>query len=88
MKRVNQNKNFMKWIAFSFPYIASLLSDLLIYSLEHIFNIDISPAHEQTIFIIINSLGILFGIGIISNYTHTDNCENYSPSRKGFYKLK
>jgi hypothetical protein len=88
MVKIKQNKNFMKWIAFSFPYLASLLSDLLIYSVENIFKIDISPAHEQTIYIIINSLGILFGIGIISNYTHTDNCENYSPTKKGFYNLK
>lgn len=80
--------NFTKWLAFSFPYIASLLYEIVLYFFDVIIKMPLGETTEQTIFLLINSLAILFGIKIIGNYTHTDNCENYSPKTKGFSKLK
>ena len=88
MKTLIDKQNFTKWLAFSFPYMANLLSDLIIWLFAIIISAPVSLEHQTTIFIICNSFAILFGIQIITNYTHVDNCENYSPGRKGFRNLK
>lgn len=88
MTEIINKQNFTKWLAFSFPYIANLLSDTIIWISETVFSFPLTPEHTTTIFILCNSFAILFGIQIITNYTHVDNCENYSPAKKGFRNLK
>ncbi len=73
-------KNFTKWLAFSFPYLAQLLNELINWYFQTYLNIDIGSHNREILFILINSTSILFGIKLIQNYTHKDNCKNYLPN--------
>lgn len=76
------NKNLYKWLAFAFPYIAQLIHRIINFVAESIIKIPLLEADSQTIFILLNSLAILFGINVIKNYTHSEDCENFKPANK------
>lgn len=74
-----EKSNFNKWLAFSFPYIAQLLYEFILWAYNEISG-DIMPVHtSQQVLVIINSLGILFGLKLLTKFTHIENCKNYEP---------
>ncbi len=74
-----KKSNFSKWIAFAFPYIAQLVYTFIEYLSNDVFFAKLEPETLQTIYLLINSLSLLFGFKLLSPYTHIDNCKNYSP---------
>ena len=77
--KIIRKSNFNKWLAFSFPYISQLLYEFILW-LYFTISGDNMPIHtSQQVLVLINSLGILFGLKLLSKYTHLDNCINYKP---------
>ena len=74
-----KRSNFSKWFAFAFPYIAQLIYKFVEYISHDLFSVQLEPETLQSIYLLINSLALLFGFKVLSNYTHIDNCKNYSP---------
>jgi hypothetical protein len=68
--------NFIKWLAFSFPYLASILSSIIVYAFDEVLNIHLNDDNILTLTILLNSLSILFGISILSNYNHKNDFPN------------
>lgn len=74
-----KKSDFSKWIAFAFPYIAQLLYTFIEKLFFDFFHYPLEPETLSSLFLLINSLSILFGFKILHQYTQKDNCKNYSP---------
>lgn len=76
---MKNKKDFQKWIAFSFPYIVFLLCDIIDELCFYLFSFHLENDIMTNISLLLNSTAILFGIKVLSSFTHTDNCKNYLP---------
>lgn len=74
-----KKSDFSKWIAFAFPYLAQLIYYFIEFFSLNVFHYQLEPDTLQTIYLLINSLSILFGFKVLTGYTQKDNCKNYSP---------
>lgn len=75
-------RNFNKWIAFAFPYIAQLIYKLILFISSEVVKIPLSETDAQTVFLLLNSMSILFGIAVIRDYVHFENCANFKPNQR------
>lgn len=82
MNKIIRKSNFTKWLAYSYPYIAQIIMNIISWFFCDIINMPLTPKDETTLFILINSFAILLGVRALSSYTHIDNCRNYKPFSK------
>ena len=64
--------NFIKYLAFIYPYISIIIYNAVIEISLHWFNYTFEPGVQQAMFICINATSLLFGINIIKNYNHKE----------------
>jgi hypothetical protein len=68
---MNKTKsNFIKYLAFCYPYISIILYNCVTGLYQYFFNNELPNDIKQSIFIIINATSLLFGINVIRNYEH------------------
>lgn len=84
MTPIIRKSDFSKWIAFAFPYLAQIIHEIIINSFALCSGYELESHMKETIFILVNSLSILFGFQILNQYTKKDNCleNNNSQNQK------
>lgn len=62
--------NFVKYLAFCYPYISIIIYNIIIESLLYFFSYTATNEIKECIFVLINMTSLIFGINVIKNYNH------------------